>query len=615
MPLSNQAVTVVVPKQSASQLADTPNAVNNGIYEKPKNFDTLISEAKSSNAPTGATYKLALDIANNNFADNQEVDQRTFKDTVDKIYNDMWKNEGGPQVSADQLRGENAFTKIVEGAKDTINGINGTIGNVLDGVFDNTIANIIDWANEESIKNGTGTSAKDFFTGEDLAVVPDIIEDIGLSLLGPAGWGAVAAKNLVQNSTNLYEGITGKDSITLDDLSDAQRAAKVGSGLVNTALASLPGIGGAARGLSKAIKGQTAAGKVINDITKTNAPKLLDAPKVSDDIAEIAEESVKLLDAPKASSSEATNVTEKAISDALTGELPVFETKEAAKEFADAVRKINKEERIKKTADSNYGEKATKEIIEEAKADPNYVEKATKDLLKDDLKRSQEILKNDPNVYVEGQTLTESIINNIADIAKSDKEFVQKNIIDRFHIPTRGSKARRAEAKKLKEEAKAANKDKTISDKAKDTGIALAGTAGDTLKALGRNFVAPMGLTAANLGLNEMATTGNEDFFDAVANSIKNTRNDKSVPMAMFAPLLVGTGKVGKLNRNIKTGLPQTWNPKGHQTIGDNLGYIGQRASSLGLLNQDYSYGDYLNPEKYSDEVLENRMKSLKARL
>lgn len=558
MALSGVTVSQVTPKVSSVQNAKTQDEtastkivpIEDIKNQRPDNYKSLIDQAKNSDTPNGATYKLAVDIAKNNLGDDNRVDQQMFKDTVDTIYNEMWN--GNPKVSASQLRGEPAGANLIEMAKNVINTSNEGIGTVLDGAFDLTVGNILDWVRgiegTDPFHSDDINSTKNWFSGKELSVVPDIIEDIGLSMLGPVGWGLVGGKNLIQNSTDLYEGVTGKDSVTLEDLSDVQRGAKFGSGLINSALASLPGIGGSTRLASNLVK--KATGKAVDGA-----------------------ESV-------------------------------------AKAFTNADGKVNRDA-VKKAIDgvNDLTKKETKSVARNS----------------EELKKAITETAKEQNNIVDKKGIFETLVDDIKNYAKNDKEMILKNTVDRFHIPTEGSKARRAAAKAEKQAAKEAKekakKDKTALDKAGDAVKNAGKWSKDNIAINGINrFIAPMTLTGANLGLNEMAATGNEDFIDAVISGANRRMMpgdgafDGSIPMYLLAPLLIGTGKTSRLNRNIRTGMPQGLNKHGRQTIGDNLGYIGQRAGSLGQLDQDLAYSDYLNSNNMSDQDLENSLKALRPR-
>lgn len=179
-------------------------------------------------------YAIATTTAQDRLGDLEGVDKQRLKDEIDNIY----ENELGASNTGREVRGENRFTDIVGGLKDFTDNLNKNIGYGMDWLWDTGVGFIGD-------QFGVGDQARNMFTGEDLAIVPDILEDIAATALlpGPLGIAAVAAKNAVQQSDNIASAISGKDIITQDDLDGTQQLGKGLEALGAIGLSSLGGIG------------------------------------------------------------------------------------------------------------------------------------------------------------------------------------------------------------------------------------------------------------------------------------------------------------------------------------------------------------------------------------
>ena len=195
-------------------------------------------------------YQAAVDLARLDLQDKDKVTDSMFKNAIDSYYEQF-----DPEKSGREMRGENAWTDFVGGTKDAIDSFNVGVGNALDFVGDNTVGGIMELA-------GAKDAAKDWrnmVTGEDLAIIPDIMTDVALTATG-VGIPAMIAKNAIQLSPQMAQGISGKDAITLEDMDTGQQAANAALGFGGLALSAIPGIG-------KGINVARAAGK---DAAKKN---------------------------------------------------------------------------------------------------------------------------------------------------------------------------------------------------------------------------------------------------------------------------------------------------------------------------------------------------------
>lgn len=170
------------------------------------------------------------------------------------IYNNGRSVQRGQNATANTInkitgRKQNAFERIGNG----INGFNERIGNGIDNAFDNVVGALV--KNEDKRER-----MQNRFDGSDLAIIPDLIEDIGLAALGAPGIAAAVAKNGLQNAQNFTEAFSGVDEETGQELKDGQRLAKGAGAVLNTALAATPGR--VLKGVAKVNEGSRAFNKI-----------------------------------------------------------------------------------------------------------------------------------------------------------------------------------------------------------------------------------------------------------------------------------------------------------------------------------------------------------------
>lgn len=252
-------------ERTLSTGGNAPNTTN--WYDR----GNIIAKANQSDNPNGLKYAAAVELAKQALSNKDDVDDKLFKDTIDQQFQTLSPDDG---MTGRDMRGENLWTDLVGGAKDAINGFNSAVGNGLDAVWDNTLGGI------------TGT--KDAFNGQDLAIVPDIAEDILLTAVPYVGPALAMGKNAVQQSDNIAEGLSGYDSITGEKIDGGQQAAKLGEAALSTALSGIGGIGKANRAL-KAEK----LGKDLAEETGVTASKL---DKAAQRVAEATPENASVRD-------------------------------------------------------------------------------------------------------------------------------------------------------------------------------------------------------------------------------------------------------------------------------------------------------------------------------
>lgn len=276
-----------VPQKMTVQEYDNYNGpVQNKAIQDPSSMRSYAEQmADSSNGrytANDAKYLLASKTAQERFKDVDGIDDNRMKQEIDNIY----ENELGATNTGREQRGENSVTDVIGGIKDFFGTVNNGIGSGLDWVFDNTVGNLAGLADEQ-----WGNDLKNAFTGEDLSIVPDIAEDVLLSMIPGAGIPLVVAKNAIQQSDNIAEAISGKDNITKEDLDGWQQAGKIGEAILGTGLAALPGIG-VLRNAGKYTKGLTeaenAAKKAIAESGETPGSVVSKAITNSDKTSKVA---------------------------------------------------------------------------------------------------------------------------------------------------------------------------------------------------------------------------------------------------------------------------------------------------------------------------------------
>lgn len=239
-----------VGEYDAAQKAN-PSKLSNSASLKTK-ADELANSSNGKFTSDDAKYVIATKAAQERLKDVDGVTDNKMKEEIDKIY----EGELGAEKTGKQIRGENEVTNFFGNALNVIDTINNSVGTGLDGVFDFAVNTLVNPWNKEM-----GDTLQQAFDGEDLAFIPDIAGDIGLSLIPYAGLPLVIAKNAIQQSNNLTEAFSGKDNVTQEDLDGMQRAGKLLTSLGAIGLSAIPG-GGIVKNatkysddLAKAVKG------------------------------------------------------------------------------------------------------------------------------------------------------------------------------------------------------------------------------------------------------------------------------------------------------------------------------------------------------------------------
>lgn len=195
-------------------------------------INTVTQKANASDNPDGYKYQAAVDLARQKLGDEDNVDDRLFRETVDDYYTQM-----KPEASAEDMRGETPLSQgvraLAEGYDDAMTGIGGVLDAGVDG-FATLLGYVPGFGGvSEGLKNATDA--------ESLKWIPDSLVTAGLSLIPYAGIPLAVGKSALQNSDNINEALTGRDSITGEELGGWQRFGKGGLALLDMGLSAVPG--------------------------------------------------------------------------------------------------------------------------------------------------------------------------------------------------------------------------------------------------------------------------------------------------------------------------------------------------------------------------------------
>lgn len=234
----------------------------------------------------------------------------------------------GELISPSEGNSHNLARRATNALKQLANAPGQLIGNGLDAAFDGVIGNLAG----AILGDEVGDSVKNAFNGDDLSIVGDIGTDIALMALGPAGWAAMAGKNIAQHGNDIADVVAGEDYLTGQELDGSQVAGRLGSTLLDAAVPIRA---------AKAAKGATKVAEKVAD-------KADDAAKAAGEaVEEAATEG-----AEKAATKEAKEAAAKG-----TEEAAAKDTKEAAAEST---------EKAAKYKSKNATEEATKAITGKA---------------------------------------------------------------------------------------------------------------------------------------------------------------------------------------------------------------------------------------------------------
>lgn len=183
-------------------------------------------------------YRAAAMLAQNNLSDDTDITDQKLKDEIDRIYSGMDAEKSGAE-----MRGETGLSGMVGQLNRWIDDATLKGGQAIDGVWDTVAGGVGDVIGNMVGEENYGDIARNAFKPEDLQGLVDVGADLALMAGGPVGWGAMIAKNAIQQSPNLAEAFSGKDRITLEDLSEEERTGKALEGGLGIGLSAVPMVG------------------------------------------------------------------------------------------------------------------------------------------------------------------------------------------------------------------------------------------------------------------------------------------------------------------------------------------------------------------------------------
>lgn len=298
-----QKITKAVDKPKVEyQRGTTPQKPvdTSGIKTKKKpdanfDYDQIVQNAEDTDNPDGFKYQAAVEMAKQ--LAGEGTDDKDMRKLVDSEFAKL-----NPTYTGEQMRGEDDLvSKAVGGADDLIDAGSKGIGWLVDQVWDLGPANLAgligggadlllnggkgDWGNRarDTVSKVIGNGEDDIFSAD---TIGDIGMDLMLSAIPGAGLPLLLAKQGIQDADDLKEAATGRDSITMEQLDPGQRAAKVGSSLLDIALTAAPAIG-KARNAGAANLAMKSSGGTLDDAAKgiSDMAKSGKLPKIAEELA------------------------------------------------------------------------------------------------------------------------------------------------------------------------------------------------------------------------------------------------------------------------------------------------------------------------------------------
>lgn len=231
-------------------------------------YEDAIKAAEESNDPDAYKYKLAVEIVDSQIGNEQTLGDDEYRQAIDATFDQM-----NPTISGSEMRDEDdLLSGAIRGARGVIDDINYGAGTGIDWLWDNTVGNaagviggglnaLLGGDFEDSF-NDVKENVSNWVTPETGSMVSDMLFDLGLSAIPGIGIPLAIGKNAIQNSENIFEGITGVDDITGEKIDGGQQVAKIATGLGGIALSALPGLGKAKNASKVAEAGRQAIDEI-----------------------------------------------------------------------------------------------------------------------------------------------------------------------------------------------------------------------------------------------------------------------------------------------------------------------------------------------------------------
>lgn len=268
------------------------------ISTVPNSSENLASIAKNANGD-GQKYQYAVQLAKQDLGGDTS-DDAEFRSLVDSYYEQM-----DPETSAEDMRGETMASQAIRGVGEAYDQVNDTLGDGVDWLWDNTAGNVAgffggladlftggqtDFGNEwkQGVSDWVSPETADAIASMGTGMLVSAIPGVGV----PLSIGLTAA----QNSDDIYEALSGRDAVSLEQLDANQRLGRFGSAVLDTALAAAPAVGKTTRYLrggqymddvADASRAARAAGKAKDaDKLLSTSMKLGTGTAGADDVAD-----------------------------------------------------------------------------------------------------------------------------------------------------------------------------------------------------------------------------------------------------------------------------------------------------------------------------------------
>ena len=213
--------------------------------EGAKRVKQVLSSSPGNIDSDQAKYAYAVSLASEDMGDDLDTDSAEFLDKVDSYYAQM-----DPEASASEMRGENPFGTAVRNVRMGIEGVNDIGGNLIKGAWDFLAGGAGELAGMgaealgvENASEDWGEAARNLISDDAADAIMGIGSDIAIAAIPGLGLPLSIGKGLIENSDDLYEAVTGRDDITLQQLSGNQRLGRGLSGTLGTVLSVLPAVG------------------------------------------------------------------------------------------------------------------------------------------------------------------------------------------------------------------------------------------------------------------------------------------------------------------------------------------------------------------------------------
>ena len=271
-----------------------------GIKTKKKpdadfDYDKIAQDAEDTDNPDGFKYQAAVEMAKQMAGEG--TDDGEMRDLVDSEFAKL-----NPTYTGEQMRGEDdLISKAIGGADDLLDDASEFVGRGVDQLWDLGPANLAgligggadllfnggkgDWGKRahDTVSKVIGDGEDDIFSA---STIGDIGMDLMISAIPGAGLPLLLAKQGIQNSDDIKEAATGRDSITMEQIDGGQRAAKAATSLLDIGLTALPAIG-KARNAGAANLAMKSSGGTVDDAARNivDMAKNGKLPKIADELS------------------------------------------------------------------------------------------------------------------------------------------------------------------------------------------------------------------------------------------------------------------------------------------------------------------------------------------